>query len=120
MSCQCHELPDAFYLDDGPPECVKQMKQLDMANWMRLFECPQCGSLWAVDEWDKYTHQVVSRVSVREGWNLADTKAKRKALLLASRGGLTDEQCIWAGCSGRRVKGVVYCLEHLWKSGARK
>jgi len=96
------------------------MRQLDMADWMRLFQCPDCGTLWAVDEWEKYSPQIVTRVKSREAWSQSDTIPKRKALLLESRGGLTDVKCIWAGCTGKRVNGVVYCLEHLWKTGARK
>src|ERR1700757_2264858 len=106
MACKCNQFPDAFYLDEGPRNFLAGMRQLDVADWMRLYECSSCGSLWAVDEWDKYTHQVVNRVVEREGWNKLDTTPRRKGLLLASLGGVTDEKCIWAGCAGKRVKGV--------------
>ena len=120
MKCQCSELPDVFYLEEGSKGFEEGLQQEDIANWMRLYSCPHCGAMWAVDEWDKYQIQVVHRVSERENWMSQDTTQQRKQLLLKSRGGLSDSECQWAGCHEKQVKGVAYCLEHLWKTGARK
>jgi hypothetical protein len=91
-----------------------------MKNWMRLFECSHCGALWAIDEWDKYQWQVVFRVGDVEGWAGVDREPQRKQLLVESRGGTTAERCIWEGCSNPRVNGVIYCIDHLYATGARK
>lgn len=120
MKCQCSNLTNAFYLDEGPRGFEKKLRKEDTGNWMRLGSCPFCGQLWAIDEWDKYQEQVVTRVSDRENWNEIDATELRKQLLLKSRGGLTDTNCIWTGCNAKAVKGVVFCLEHLWKTGARR
>lgn len=120
MKCKCSKLPDVFYLEEGPKTFEKGLHQKDMANWMRLYSCPHCGTMWAIDEWDKYQIQVVSRVINKGSWADQDTIQQRKQLLLKSRGGLTDAECIWVGCHEKQVKGVVYCLDHLWETGARK
>jgi hypothetical protein len=64
--------------------------------------------------------QVVNRVTDQSSWSSELRIDERKQLLLQSRGGTTDETCIWSGCGGKRVKGVAYCLEHLWNTGARR
>lgn len=120
MKCKCSNLPDAFYLDEGPRGFQKSLHEDNAQNWMRLCSCPKCGALWAIDEWDKYQDQVVTRVKDGSNWATDQSTMARKQLLLQSRGDTTDETCIWSGCSGKRVKGVVYCLEHLWNTGARR
>ena len=117
MSCECSNVPEVLYLEEAPKGFQDSLVQQDMQNWMRLF---QCGALWAIDEWDKYQWQVAFRIQVREAWASADREPQRKHLLLRSRGGITAEPCIWAGCQGRRVSGVAYCIDHLYAAGARK
>ena len=120
MKCKCSKLPEAFYLREGHREFEKSLKREDTGNWIWLGSCPKCGALWAVDEWDKYQPQVANRVTSREGWDGLDNIEMRKQLLLKSRGGFTDKKCVWAGCHDKAVKGVMYCLDHLWKTGARR
>jgi len=120
MRCRCAGLPDAFYLDEGPHGFGEGLVHEDAGNWIWLGSCPECGTLWAVDEWDKYSWPVVTRVEERGDFGRVDTTPKRKQLLLKSRGGLTDQRCTWAGCHQRAVRGVVYCLDHLWETGARR
>lgn len=120
MKCKCYSLSEVFYIDQGPNGFEKNLKQLDVENWMRLYQCPECGQLWAIDEWDKYSWQVVSKVTEIEGWADDQREKERKNLLLTERGGTTEEKCVWAGCNARAVKGVAYCLEHLWNTGARR
>jgi hypothetical protein len=120
IKCKCTNLPDTFYLEEGPKNFIKELHQEEMANWMRLYSCIHCGVMWAIDEWDKYQVQVVRRVEDIKSWADQDTTKQRKLLLLQSRGGLTEYECIYAGCHEKQVKGVFYCIEHLWKTGARK
>ena len=120
MKCQCHSLPEAFYLEDGPKGFEKSLISKDTGNWVWLGLCPECGAYWSVEEWDKYSHQVIIRVADKDAWQDQDTVGIGKQLLLKSRGGLTEEECIWKGCHHKRVKDVAYCLDHLWDTGARK
>lgn len=120
MPCTCAKLDDSFFLEDAPRRFVDNLRQIDMGDWKRLFECPSCGALWAVDEWDKYTDQVVSRVADRANWSKEESDQMRKELLRKSRGGEEQSECIWADCHEPRIKGVVYCLDHLYATGAQK
>lgn len=121
IKCKCSSLPDVFYLDDGPNGFQNGLTKIDKDTQnSELFECPDCGTLWAIDTWDKYWFQVVGRIQNRNAWTTSVSEEKRKELLLRSRGGTTDEECIWNNCKKKRVKGVVYCIDHLYETGARK
>ncbi len=120
MKCKCSNLPDAFYLDDGPKGFEESLARLDSGSWIWLGECRECGMLWAIDEWDKYHIQVVSRVESRATWESSTTETRRKKLLLENRGGVSEKKCIWAGCDQLAVLGSVYCIDHLYATGARK
>jgi hypothetical protein len=120
MKCQCSNLPESFYLDEGPKEFEKALHQEDAQNWRTLYSCPQCGTLWVIDVWDKGQERVVIRVKERTAWTSEQRTDERKRLLLQSRGGTTNDTCVWSGCNGKRVKGVAYCLDHLWNTGARR
>ena len=117
--CHCSELPDAFYVDAAPQAFDGTFSVVDSGEWVNLYHCSSCESLWAIDAWDKYSWQVAARISDISGWEAA-TEAQRKQLLLESRGGEDAAGCQWQGCSGRRVKGVHYCIDHLYSTGARK
>lgn len=120
MRCNCSSLPEIFFLVEGPKEFEKGLKKLDTKNWMRFYECPECEGLWIIDEWDKYTWRVVSRIKNRDEWPATISEQQRKQLLLASRGGTTDQKYIWKDCPNNQVKGVALCIDHLYDAGARK
>jgi hypothetical protein len=121
MKCLCPTLPDAFYVEDGPKGFIEALAEKDYSseNWKRLYECPTCPTMWVVDEWDKYGHQVASRLRERGRWD-EESEEERKSLLLKSRGGITTEECAWMGCAKKKVRGVAYCIDHLYATGARK
>jgi hypothetical protein len=119
MSCRCVDLPDLFKLEDHPG-FIESTIRIATGNWVHLHKCANCGQLWRVDESDKYQVQFVVRISSSADWEQFDAVPLQKLFLLQSRGGLSNEQCIWRGCQGKCVKGVVYCVEHLYQTGARE
>jgi hypothetical protein len=120
MKCKCSSLPELFFTDEGPKGFVRGLKQLDRKNWMMLLECLDCGVFWVVDVWDKYSWQVASRIKSRDEWPITISVEKRKQLLSASRGGTADQICVWSGCDKNQVRGVFFCIDHLYETGARK
>ena len=118
MKCVCSSLADVFYVESRPG-FLHDLSEKACASWKKLCVCPRCGTHWAVDEWDKYQIQVINRVSDIENWDVA-SEEERKKLLLDSRGGLTHKDCIWAECGKKRVKGLAYCIDHLYATGTRK
>jgi hypothetical protein len=40
--------------------------------------------------------------------------ARDRELLIEAEGGLSPEECIWAGCSERALRGKVVCVTHAY------
>lgn len=119
MNCNCTNSADIFKLEDNPGFEIHIVK-LATGNWVHLYQCLGCGQFWRVDEQDKYRPRFVVRIPSKEGWEQFDSTALEKKYLVQARGGVTDELCIWQRCSGNRVKGVTYCVDHLYKTGVRE
>lgn len=118
--CLCAELQAALYVDRQSPSFLASLTEISTGNWVKLCRCESCGQLWRVDEWDKYQTQMAIKIPELAGWETYDAKPLELALLIESRGGLSEKQCLWAGCARLAVKGVVYCPEHLYETGARR
>ena len=120
MNCNCATLPDAFYLDDAPQDFVSSLTKLDSRGWTLLYQCPSCGGYWVLDKSDEDIDSAACRMTDRDQWPAVISLDVRKALLLQFRGGITDEPCMRLGCEKKRVKGVVYCIDHLYENGGRR
>jgi len=119
--CGCLARPDAFFVDEVPPDFIANLTEVETGEWKTLTRCSRCGQHWSVDAWDKLQHQVAVRIGQIAAWQIeADSTELRKQLLMASRGGTTASTCAWAGCPLPSVNGVAYCVDHLWKTGARR
>jgi hypothetical protein len=119
MPCECSQLPTIVRLDQHP-SIEHDSEELERDSWFWLVRCRSCGQLWSLDEWEKLQRQFAIKVPRREGWREFDTTPLRKQYLVQSRGGVTEERCIWQGCEQPRVIGVVYCADHLYQTGARE
>ena len=108
-----------FYVDEAPGGFADTLEKIDAKDWVLLHQCRCCDTLWAIDEWDKYAEQVVVQVSDSRDWTAA-SDAQRKDLMLKFRGGTEEEECIWVDCGKLRVRGVEYCIDHLYATGARR
>lgn len=117
--CSCSAVGAACYVQHLPEGMLASLTGVAQGPWMKLYRCGQCGQHWSIDAYEPYQPQVALAVSSANGWSSADTTGARKSLLLMHRGGTSSESCQWAGCGDNQVKGVVYCLEHLWNCGVR-
>ena len=119
--CSCETLAEAFFLDEAPEGWRATLRAEASGNWKDLCRCTVCVRAFSIDVADKYHHQVVVQVADVERWEeKGDSKEVRKALLLERRGGFDGGICVWAGCGRPRVRGVAFCLDHLWETGAQR
>jgi hypothetical protein len=119
MSCSCSKLSPLIKVD-AHPEFIGHLEKLETGNWVRLCRCRECGQHWRVNEWDKYQVQFAVKITDVPQWKEFDSTPLQKRYLLEKRGGVTDEIYNWAGCGQHRVKGVAYCVDHLYETGARE
>jgi hypothetical protein len=124
MPCSCQELPEFAYYVPGRSLSRKLRpltKNVAKADWRELLQCRVCGTFWRIDVQDKFQERFVWKVGAfRDDWSSAEFVDKQKALLLENRGGEVDEACVWLGCGKKKVKGVAYCIDHLYATGARR
>jgi hypothetical protein len=126
MNCFCSKLPQLVKADQLVNAGVNLFVHFDTMqsgggnNWTNLIRCRHCEQHWRIDVSDKYQIQFAVKIDDINHWQEFDDLPLRKKFLLESRGGLTEEKCIWQGCSNYRVKGVAYCLDHLFQTGARQ
>lgn len=70
-----------------------------------------------------YFEKIVERYTKYPGFweefQKYDKEKAEKERLLKSKNGLCNEKCIWANCNKKRVKGNVYCIDHLYECGVR-
>lgn len=109
-----------MYYERFPNSSRIYLSKLSVGNWHELFRCTQCNQLWRIDIPDRLQEQYVLKVESNSDWDNYEISDLAKDLLLTSRGGLTDSICIVSGCGKNAVKGVVYCLEHLYQTGATR
>jgi hypothetical protein len=118
--CECNQLSDAIYLELLPSTFYNTLTEQEVGDWVRLFRCSDCEQLWRIDEWDKYQNQIAIKIPTTREWELFDSSAHVKQLILQSRGGETNEICRMARCNRAAVMGVAFCIDHLYDTGARK
>ena len=118
--CQCAKLPDIFKLD-AHPEIERQAPEIAVGSFVTLHRCGTCHQKWRIDASEKLHPQFVVRIPEGSDWQEFDATDLHKAFLVDARGGLKEALCQWGGCSRPQVKGeVVYCVEHLYETGARE
>lgn len=119
LMCNCKEQSELVDITKNHNAFQKNLKEVALGNWVKLMECPECSQLWKVDEWDKYQTLYAVKVPVKEDWENFDSVSLIKQKMVSNRGGLTETECMWAGCNKKQVKGSAYCINHLYETGAR-
>jgi hypothetical protein len=115
--CNCNEQATLIDISNNHAEFKSKLNQLEVGNWVLLMQCPDCNQLYKVDEWDKYQRCYAVKISSSESWEQFDSEALIKEQMIKNRGGLTNYQCMWAGCNIKQVKGSAYCVNHLYSGG---
>jgi len=117
-ACACGGHAAEIRVDGTIKQLYPKFETIESADWCSLLRCPDCGQLWAVDEWDKYQVQLAIKLLGVIEWQ-QDNISRRKAFLLRSRGGYESGKCFWMSCAGRQIKGSAYCLDHSYAVGMR-
>lgn len=122
MHCHCDELPEYTYYDEIrgiSQKLIPFLAKLTECNWRELHVCTICETYWRIDSPDKFRPRYVWKVGLFRGdWSDIEFIDEEKRLLAQCRGGITDEKCIRANCGKPRIKGVAYCIDHLYEMGA--
>jgi len=113
-------MADIFDIDVKTAPFVRKLRKIAEGVWVELLRCPHCGSHWRATVSDGKVGAYAVRIQDPTTWEEYDDTPLQMRYLVESRGGTTDEECIYAGCHGKRVKGVWLCAHHLYEAGSRK
>jgi hypothetical protein len=122
MSTSAENWPSASYFRRRTPAGQSILSELTLVthrNWRKLYRHKGDGSHWIIDDEGKHGVQFLHRVKDLDEWMTEDHSAEEKALVLERLGGEGDETCIWVDCSERAIRGIVYCVHHLYANGGR-
>ena len=117
--CNCKEQPELIDISNIYSDFKSTLNQLEFGNWVMLMQCPECEQLYKVDEWDKYQTCFAVKIQSKENWEAFDSESLIKEQMIKNRDGLTNDNCMWAGCNIKQVKGSAYCVNHLYSGGTR-
>ncbi len=108
--CKCKKYPKFFESDTYDPY-FKDFEKISIKQnkFVILVRCPQCKQHWQLDAGDNYRSGLAIKIDVPEKWDTYDDIDVRIAFLIKSRGGLSDETCLWSGCNNKALNGLAYC-----------
>jgi hypothetical protein len=117
MACECDHLPRIFNVETYPNTLANHVELVDQKDggWLKLYKCPVCGRYWQIDVIDRLQTNCAIRIDDPAGWHSFDDKPVRFQYLIDARGGLSDEDCIMAGCKNKALKSMSYCPRHAYE-----
>ncbi|MBG13737.1 MAG: metal-binding protein [Thalassobium sp.] len=115
--CGFPSQPTLTDISNAHSEFISGLIERDIGDWVKLMECPVCGQLYKVDEWDKYQTCYAVKVPSPEGWREFDGERLIKERMMENRGGLASKVCMRSGCEEKQVNGSAYCVNHLYAGG---
>jgi hypothetical protein len=119
--CECKRLPNIFNTERIFNGLKNRVKIVDIKNnWIKLGRCSVCGQFWQLDEWDKYQTICAIKINDPANWQTFDDEPDRVQLLINSRGGLSDKECVKANCRDTALKSLAYCPKHAYEIGLRE
>jgi hypothetical protein len=120
-------LPEFGYYKPGRSlsrQIRPHIEKIKDTEWRELYRCRKCGIYWRIDKAGRFQTRFAWKIpEFRNDWSEVEHIDKIEALMLTKRGGTADEKCSWLGCENPRVKsgsGSVYCVHHLYATGARE
>lgn len=121
-NCKCNQLPRIFDSEKYPNHLRGRIEIIDKKNegWRELGKCRECGQYWQLDKWDKLQTICAIKIDFPDNWQNYNDEPVRLELLMKSRGGLSEEECIKKNCKNKALKTLAYCLEHSYRIGLRE
>ena len=117
MNCECNQLPRIFNVETYPNRLMAHLELIDKKDggWLSLYKCSVCAQYWQVDLIDWLQVNCAIRIDNPAEWHDFDDKPVRVQYLIDSRGGLSEEGCVMAGCKNRALQSLAYCPKHAYE-----
>jgi hypothetical protein len=114
MNCECNQLPRIFNVETYPNRLMSHLELVNRkdSGWRELYKCSVCGQHWQVDVLDRLQVNCAIRIDNLDEWPDFDDKPVRVQYLIDSRGGLSEAECVMAGCKNKALQSLAYCPKH--------
>ena len=118
MNCECNQLPRIFNVERYPNRLMDHLELIDRkdSGWLKLYNCSVCGQYWQVDLIDRLQVNCAIKIDNPAEWQNFDDKPLRLQYLIDSRGGLSEEECVMAGCKNKALNSLAYCPKHAYEN----
>ena len=114
-------LVDYFHANTATSRArLAELDLIAQEGWYELYRHKTAGSLWRIDREDKYRERFMVEIKDFATWQSFDSTQLEMRLLLDSRGGLSGEHCLVAGCQKHALLKSAFCLEHTYERGVQK
>lgn len=117
MNCECNQLPRIFNIETYRNRLMAHLVLTDQkeGGWLRLYKCSVCDQYWQVDLIDRLQVNCAIRIDNPAAWQNFDDKPVRVQYLIDSRGGLSTDECVMAGCKNKALQSLAYCPQHAYE-----
>jgi hypothetical protein len=119
FNCHCSSFEDLININEHYDTFCEAWTLIEQGKNHNLHQCPCCMQLWRIDARGYSNVCYALKLESDKAWHDYDASAIIKAQMLRSREGVSDRPCKRQECSDHAVNGSVYCLDHLYQSGAR-
>lgn len=119
FECYCDTYADLININEHYDDFCEAWTLVDSGARYNLHQCPHCMQLYRIDKQGFSNICYALKLDNDHDWHDFDDSEIIKAQMLQSREGVSDRDCKRDNCSDKAVNGSVYCLEHLYQSGAR-
>ena len=82
-------------------------------GWRSILRCPACGQYWLVDEFDKLQSLFAIKIDNPNKPGESELLEIHEQALLKKHGGESEQDCLFAGCGNKAVKGFALCAKCL-------
>lgn len=124
--CNCASLPAISKYRRSAENYLSSLPNIPGApsRWIEYTSfryCPECGQKWKLNEDNRSSYgQVAIKIPSDAMWSEFDESGLRKQFIVECHGGFSDEECLIAGCTRKRLLENAYCVECAYSHGARE
>lgn len=119
FECYCDTYEDIININEHYDDFCVAWTLIDEGARYNLHQCPHCMQLYRIDKQGFSNVCYALKLDSDKNWHDFDDSEMIKEQMLRSREGLSDRDCKKTECCDKAINGSVYCLEHLYQSGAR-
>jgi hypothetical protein len=88
----------------------KNMEEIAIGEYLSLRKCSVCNQHWQVDVVERANQSGIAiKIDDPQSWKSFDDTSFREERLILRYGGLSENTCVWSGCSNIALVDLAFC-----------